>query len=441
MSQREILTFISEALFNDLHQGEELTVDFRGENTDFIRWNQSKVRQNTSVRQIEINLEFHKEGRRLKKSFSAQGSREWDVVEARRLLLDARQEALVLPPDPYLVPFVNNGNSEAFFPGTLLTGEDLISAIAVPASAHDLAGLYAGGRIEVGNFNSKGQHHWFANESFFIDYSLYHGTLASKSCYAGFHWHQAEFEDNLKRTAEQLQILNRPRKSVKPGKYRVYLAPAAVAELTTMFSFGALSYRAYKTGQCALKKLQEKERTLSPQFTLSENFHLGLTPRFNELGELAPEKLLLIKEGELQRLLVSSRSAKEFGVAGNHASAGESPRALEIDRGGLAQKDILSRLGTGLYLSNLHYLNWSDLQNAQVTGMTRYACMWVENGEMVAPIEDMRFDVSLYEILGEGLLEVTDFQDVDPNVDTYFQRSLGGKKLPGLLIKDFSLTL
>lgn len=441
MSPREVLNFVASALFNELHQDEEMTVDFRGENTDFIRWNQSKVRQNTSVVQKDIGFVFHKNGRRLKKSFTAQGSPEWDLIEARKLLQEARQEALVLPPDPYLVPFVNNGHSETLFQGNLLKGEELIGAIAPAAVTHDLAGLYAGGSIEVGNCNSKGQQHWFANESFFIDYSLYNGPSAVKSCYAGIHWHQNEFEANLQRSAEQLALMNRPRKTLAPGKYNVYLAPAAVAELASMFSWGALSYQAYKTGNCAFKKLYDKECTLSPKFSLSEDFHLGLTPRFNELGELAPEKLLLIKEGELQRLLVSSRSAKEYGVPGNHAAAGESLRALEIAPGSLARKDILQHLDTGLYLSNLHYLNWSDLPHARVTGMTRYACFWVEKGQIVAPIEDMRFDVSLYEILGEGLLEVTDFQDVDPNVDTYFQRALGGKKLPGLLMKNFSFTL
>ena len=168
---------------------------------------------------------------------------------------------------------------------------------------------------------------------------------------------------------------------------------------------------------------------------------MGLTPRFNDLGELAPEKMEIIEQGQLQQLLVSSRSAKEYHVPANQASASEAPRALEISTGTLSKQDLLKELGTGLYLSNLHYINWSDLQNARITGMTRYACLWVENGEIISPIEDMRFDVSFYDILGENLLAVTDFQEVDPSVDTYMQRSLGGKKLPGMLMKDFNFTL
>ncbi len=41
----------------------------------------------------------------------------------------------------------------------------------------------------------------------------------------------------------------------------------------------------------------------------------------------------------------------------------------------------------------------------EITGMTRYACFWVEKGEIVAPIENLRFDDYLYRFLGEGLID------------------------------------
>jgi predicted Zn-dependent protease len=74
--------------------------------------------------------------------------------------------------------------------------------------------------------------------------------------------------------------------------------------------------------------------------------------------------------------------------------------------------------------------------------MTRYACFWVEQGEIVAPIEDMRFDESIYDCFGtENLLALTDFQELDLATDTYERRSLGGKKIPGVLLDRFTLTL
>ena len=73
--------------------------------------------------------------------------------------------------------------------------------------------------------------------------------------------------------------------------------------------------------------------------------------------------------------------------------------------------------------------------------MTRYVCFWVEQGEIIAPIKDLRFDDSLYEFLGTKLENLTDTQEFILCVDTYGARSLGGSLMPGLLVNDFTFTL
>jgi predicted Zn-dependent protease len=78
---------------------------------------------------------------------------------------------------------------------------------------------------------------------------------------------------------------------------------------------------------------------------------------------------------------VGSRSAAEYGLTANGASGGESPSALNMAAGSLPRL-ILKQLGTGLYISNLWYLNYSDQPAARLTGMTRFATFWVENGEI-----------------------------------------------------------
>jgi len=116
-------------------------------------------------------------------------------------------------------------------------------------------------------------------------------------------------------------------------------------------------------------------------------------------------------------------------------------RSPEILPGTLPAADILKALDTGLYLSNLHYLNWSDRPTGRITGMTRYACFWVENGEIVAPIENLRFDESLYQCLGDHLIAITDFQEFIPEVNTYDYRDPGGMRVPGILTEGFTYTL
>ena len=116
-------------------------------------------------------------------------------------------------------------------------------------------------------------------------------------------------------------------------------------------------------------------------------------------------------------------------------------RAPSMAAGSLKESDILATLGTGVYLSNLHYLNWSDMIGGRITGMTRYACFWVEAGKIVAPIENMRFDDSIYSFLGENLEVVTEKLQINPDVGTYDGRELSAIVCPGILLKSFSLTL
>jgi predicted Zn-dependent protease len=139
--------------------------------------------------------------------------------------------------------------------------------------------------------------------------------------------------------------------------------------------------------------------------------------------------------------LVNTRTAQEYQKVSNQANTEESLRAAEVSTGNLPQEQILAELDTGLYLSNLHYLNWSDRQTGRITGMTRYACFWVENGQIVAPIKNLRFDESLYNFWGTNLLAVTNFAEYVADVDSYGRRSLGGSWVPGMLIKDFTYTL
>ena len=109
--------------------------------------------------------------------------------------------------------------------------------------------------------------------------------------------------------------------------------------------------------------------------------------------------------------------------------------------GELKESDVLKEIDTGLYLGNLHYLNWSDNVGGRITGMTRYACFWVENGEIVAPIENMRFDDSLYNFFGNNLESVSEDVIFNPETGSYNSRSLGGTYCPGILLSSFSLTL
>ncbi len=449
-TNRELLDRLAEAAFAELRPGEELNLCLSAEDQTYVRFNNAKVRQTTGVTQRRLSLTFQSQRRKLSMTLDLSGQAECDLATLRALLEHARAQIRSVPEDPFLVHLENGGASDQRYAGSYPAIDEWMAQITETAAGLDFTGLLAAGPQIRAACNSAGQNHWFSTDSFFLDYSLFTvnaagETKAIKGLYADRHWRLDHFARAVEAGKRELALLKRPARILPPGEYRVYLAPAAVEKIVHMFSWGAVSYEAWKKGHSALRKLVEGQVELSGQFTLKENFRLGLSPRFNSLGELTPVELPIIENGKLQNLLVSSRSAKEYGVAANGADSlgwqGEGMRSPEVAGGDLAEADALKRLHNGLYIGNLHYLNWSDLQSARITGMTRYACFRVANGEIAEPIGDLRFDESLYRIFGATLEALTRQSQLFPSTDTYFRRALGGSLVPGAIAGAFRFTL
>jgi predicted Zn-dependent protease len=436
---------LADQLINSLNADEHLTISLNSERSQFTRFNHAKVRQSGLVSDGTISLNLIDRSREASASFPFTGDRAVDSVSALENLDYLRSQVEQLPENPFIVLPENKGSSHEVYQGHLLPPDQAIAAILESLGDIDFTGFYASGAMMRANANSAGQRHWFSTDSFFVDYSIFNATesgdsQAVKGIYAGKNWQQSDYEAQIERSKQKLQALNLPAKTIQKGQYRTYFAPEAAAELFGMLS-DSVGEASLQQGGSALLKLRDREKFLSPLLNVSENFQGGTVPRFNQLGEVAPPEIAIIVAGELVNPLVSARTAKEYGKVSNAANSGEYPRAPEIGIGNLSSDRILASLDTGLYLSNLHYLNWSDRSGARITGMTRYACFWVEHGEVVAPIENLRFDASIYDFLSRDLEALTDFQEFIPNTGTYGSRSLGGILTPGILANNFTFTL
>ncbi len=429
-------------LIHQLQADELFTLRLQGEVSQFTRFNHAKVRQTGIVRDGSLQLKLIAHQRSSSIEFPFTGEIDLDLPQALAALASLRAEVPQLPSDPYLVLPIGTATSHEVHQGQLLPDAAVVGEILPVADGLDFTGLYAAGLMMRGYADSSGQKHWFVTDSYTLDYSLFTSTgQAVKGTLAGSHWDEHRYRAKIAESKAQLQQLAQPLKTIERGKYRTYLAPAATADLLGMLSWGGISEAALQQGRSCFGALQRGEQQLSPNLTISENFQRGLVPRFNELGEIAPPNLTLIDRGCLANTLVNARTAKEYHKPANGANRSESLRSAQIAVGDLAPDRILSSLDTGLYLSNLHYLNWSDRPTGRVTGMTRYACFWVERGEIVAPIANLRFDESLYRCWGDNLSALTTELEFIADVDTYGSRQLGGSWVPGLLIEDFTYTL
>jgi predicted Zn-dependent protease len=437
---------LSQIAFDSLKKDEHLFITLAGEQSQFIRVNGARVRQSGTIEDTELtlNLLHSTEGdlRKGERTFTITGELHLDRETLMRELEILSAEVPSLPTDPFAQLPKDTGSSVSDQKGDLLAPENAIDALLPALQNTDVVGIYASGTSVRAMSNSAGQSHWFSTENFSFDYSMYTPSQrALKATYAGRSFDPKAYQHQLEGSRAQLPVLGRPARRIPRGEYRTYLAPAAVSDLIGMLSWGGVSEASIRQGDSPLRHMRSGERALSSKFSLIEDFSGGEVPRFNSEGELAPLQLALISEGKLAGSLVSSRTSKEYGVVSNGANAWETLRSPSVAAGSLRENEILKKLGEGLYLNNLHYLSWSDQAGGRITGMTRYACFWVENGEIVAPIENLRWDDSLFSLLGSELLECTLERAYEPSVMTYGMRQLGGAWLPGMLISKMKFTL
>lgn len=420
---------------------EEAVFTLRSEQNTFVRFNHSKVRQNTSLDQHIIMCKFQKNKRVVEFGFQLVIDLTTDLNKFLCFLNDSRIQMSKMDASSDYTPINSVLKSESIKKINRPPDEQIIPWICDQFKNVDMVGFWCSGPVVEISANHLGQYHYFESDFFFFDYSIYSGPRAVKSLYSSELWSEVNFKNNINQSIQKLALLKKDLKTLNKGSYRCYLEPAAVDEILSTLNWGGFSQAQYKQGLSPLKKLIDKDCALSGKISLTENLTLGLAPNFNSIGEVVSEPLSIIKNGQINNLMTSTATALEYGIESNYAESSEFIKSLDLAPGTLSIKDVLEQLDTGIYLSNLHYINWSDRSNARLTGMTRFACYWVENGEIQGPIQDMRFDDSIYNLLGKNLIDLTIERELMVKTGTYFTRTLGATLAPGLLVDDMNFTL
>jgi len=418
---------------------EVLLANYSGEESDFVRFNTSAVRQAGTVTQRYMTIELIDGQRHASATVTLTGSADIDAPALQAELATLRQDLPHLPEDPYLLYATDVNSTEQLGPNDLSPADGPVAAVLHAGSGRDLVGIYAGGAIEAGFANSLGQKNWFTSHSFHMDWCFYHqADKAVKASYADFAWDDDAFAAKVASATDQLAILARPAKTIDPGEYRVYLTPPALDEVVGMLCWGGFGLKSHRTKNTPLLKMIAGEEQMAPAVTLRENTSEGLAPNFSSAGFIKPDDVTLIEGGQYKDCLVSPRSSKEYDVP---TTGSENPSSLDLAAGAIDAADILAQLDTGVYVNTLWYLNYSDRPAGRLTGMTRFATFWVENGRIAAPLNVMRFDETVYRILGENLIGLTTQRDFLPSSHTYTSRDTSSSRLPGALINNFRFTL
>ena len=434
---------ISQELFKNIKSNELLIVNFDAEDSCFVRLNKGKIRQAGSVKQISMTLSLsNKDKKNLKSYVRLNGSFDRDIYTLIKTLNYLRRELPDLPKDPYMMFSRSINSTEISEEQNTIDDKEILSYIMSSAVELDLVGIYSSGYIYTGLANSLGQTNWHSNYSFSFDYSIYNkNNNAIKLNYSSKEWNNDEYDLILEKGIEKLAILSVPQKTIDTGEYTVYLEPSALNEIIDMMSWGGFSYKSNKIGTSPLHLLNKKEKSLHRYVSIDENIKDGISANFNSDGFIKPDVINMISEGKFADTLVSPRSSLEYSVKHNASSMSEYPCSVDMRAGDIKNDQILNTVNNGIYISNLWYLNFSDRNNGRMTGLTRFGCFMIENGKLTAPINTMRFDDSVYSMLGNNLIGLTSKRELLIDSGTYEERSTSSARLPGAIIDNFKMTL
>lgn len=424
----------------------------QAETSEYVRLNQGRIRQAGTVHRLQATLRLIEGSRQSSLTLTLSDDPAHPIAAQVLPALQVLREVLIDSEDDPLLDVCRDPVTSVDVDApedAPLHLDPLIDALSVRDAHSDLVAFVAGGRLARGFCSSLGASQWFERNVIAVDGSIHLPVDPSTGDRRAvkFGWSGEEADPDalslaVARAREEARLLQRPAHRLAPGDYRVLLRPRALADLLGLLDWGGYSARAHLTGQSPLSRLRSGQNTFSPLLNIAEDLSVGLSPAFQMEGYARTRRTELIRAGRFSDWMVSPATAREFGIAGNAAPPSEAPESVVVGCGQLADEAALARLGTGVLLSNLWYLNYSDREACRITGMTRFACLWVQDGEAVAPIEAMRFDDSLFRVLGEQGLEALGARAHRlPNLDTWEGRATGGMVVPSALVRALRFTL
>ena len=115
-------------------------------------------------------------------------------------------------------------------------------------------------------------------------------------------------------------------------------------------------------------------------------------------------------------------------------SEGAAPFDLVVEGGETSIEDMIkSSQRPTLWITKLHYLGMKHYQTATMTGVVQHGTFLIENGKVVAPVENLRFEESIPEALKR-------VEAMSPSRLVFDPRVFGspsGLALPAMKIKEF----
>jgi predicted Zn-dependent protease len=221
-------------------------------------------------------------------------------------------------------------------------------------------------------------------------------------------------------------------KAIEPGKYTVILEPTAVSVLLENIFF-SLDARQADEGRSFLSKTGGASKL--GEKLVDERVNIYSDPLNPDLptstwnGDGRPqEKISWIEKGVIRNLTYSRYWAEKKGV-----KAIPGPDAAIMDGGTKTLDELIAGTKKGVLVTKLWYIRTVDPQTLLLTGLTRDGTFYIENGKILYPIKNFRFNES-------PIIMLNNLEEMGKVERTVSTESNNNYLVPPLKIRDFTFS-
>jgi len=112
---------------------------------------------------------------------------------------------------------------------------------------------------------------------------------------------------------------------------------------------------------------------------------------------------------------------------------------MVLDKGTKSLEEMIKSIDRGLYISNIHYMNFINQQETSVTGLTRDGTFLIENGEITKVVNNLRFTEKLAEIF-KHTVALENIQHTVPVSQNYGNFNIFNSLIPHVKTSKFKIT-
>jgi len=202
----------------------------------------------------------------------------------------------------------------------------------------------------------------------------------------------------LTRVAADKAVKSRNARALEPGRYTVILEPRANARFLSLMTglFNAQSAespfsRTYFTGkEPGTTKVGEK--VFSELFTLKSDIGNPILRQSPIAADSTPlDDVTWVEKGVLKNLVYNAAYARRAKKPVTPASVNNS---LVMEGTDMSIDDMVKSTRRGLLITFFWYIRAVDQDTLLNTGMTRDGLFLIENGEIVGPVQNFRWNMS-----------------------------------------------